>query len=429
MSAKSESRLRRQQAFLAQRRRARGLPPAQPPDKQLRVKRPSRPPSPAPGTGAPGNRLRWRHHALTAILLVAAIASTLFALNVARPRSRLPKPLAAMTAADLAAMPDSQLAKLDPLIMNLIVARGIPGLENLDIDKYAKTVDDWAKTINAANNAEEPSSKHDPTYRVSREFWMAGGMAVMLAGPRFGITYTRDNLTPGKPEQQFIHGVIDGKRGTCATMPVLYMAIGHRLKWPIKAVVSADHMWARWDDGIPTSKGGHRFNLEATNASSNGAAGSFSSLTDEEYVAWLQTPREAIDSGSDMTSLSPRQTLGVFLQGRAGYWTARGDLARAQGDLALAVQCFPQNRDIRAAYLSLMTQAAGRAATWNLVPTHALDPQRRYPTLDVERFNRENMEARQRLTQPPTQLNQPDWLNPVPAWPGTGPNLHLQPPR
>jgi hypothetical protein len=263
-----------------------------------------------------------------------------------------------MTAEDLAALPDSQLDRMDPLIMDLIVARGIPGLESLDIAKYTTTVDAWAKRIDDANRASEPFSKDEPTYRVSREFWMAGGMCVMLAGPAFGIRYTTDNLTAGKPEQQFVHGLIDNKLGTCATMPVLYMAIGHRLGWPIHAVVSRDHMWARWDDGRP---GGTRFNLEATNAKSSEGVGSFSSLTDREYADWLHTPSPAITSGSDFTSLTARQALGVFLQGRAGYWSEHGNGNKAVTDLELAVRCFPANVDI-VRFLSLMKRGRLRSS-------------------------------------------------------------------
>jgi hypothetical protein len=254
------------------------------------------------------------------------------------------RPMHKWTALDLAALDDAQLAKIDPIVMNLVVARGIPGLERLDIGKYTRMVDALAAKLDEANRRAERYSKDDATYRVSREFWMAGGMAVALAGPSFGIRYTTEPLDASRPEQQFVHGVLDRKMGTCATMPVLYMAIGHRLGWPIRAVVSGDHMWARWDDG---KKGGQRFNLEATSATSSGGMGSFNSLSDEEYAEGLQTPAIAIRSGSDFTSLTPRQTLGVFLQGRAAYWATRDEFGRAEQDLLLALQCFPQNRDLR----------------------------------------------------------------------------------
>lgn len=322
----------------------------------------------------------------------------------------------AMTSADLVSMPDGELANVDPLVMNLIVARGIPEVGNLDIPKYAKIVDAWASQIEAANRAAEPLSKNDPAYLVSREFWLAGGMAVMLAGPAFGISYTRDNLNPGSPDQQFIHGVIDNRKGTCATMPVLYMAIGRRLGWPIKAVVSGDHMWARWDDGVPVAEGGKRFNLEATNARSEGGEGSFASLTDDQYIQWLETPRGSIEGGSDMTSLTPRQVLGVFLQGRAGYWVEHKEPAKAEADLRVALECFPQNRDIRRFHAWVKSEVTGRSKS--------ATRSRGGKSLDVERINRQHQEARERLLPPLAQPVQNPTLVPSPIDPG----FQAQPP-
>lgn len=301
--------------------------------------------------------------------------------------------------------------------MNLVVARGLPGLESLDIAKYSRIVDEWAQGLAAANRAAEPFAKDEPTYRVGREFWMAGGMAVALAGPRFGIRYTSEGLDPGRPEQQFVHGLIDTKTGTCATMRVLYMAIGHRLGWPIKAVVSRDHMWARWDDGRPPGRGGTRFNLEATNAKSEGSMGSFNSLSDEEYRRWLGTSLEAIESGSDFSSLTPRQTLGVFLQGRAACWAVGGRWDRAYDDLRLAVACFPQNREIRAFHDNAAAEvgaspawAGGPGAAGSRPPRPDRRTEHERRLAEVERINRENTERLRRLLEPPPNET------PAPPW-------------
>jgi hypothetical protein len=84
---------------------------------------------------------------------------------------------------------------------------------------------------------------------------MAGGMAIALAGPSFGIKYTSDVLDPGNPAQQFVYGVLDNGTGTCASMSVLYLGIAHRLGWSLKAVVIGDHMWTGWDAGRPVGCG------------------------------------------------------------------------------------------------------------------------------------------------------------------------------
>jgi hypothetical protein len=55
----------------------------------------------------------------------------------------------------------------------------------------------------------------------------------------------------------FIHGLLGGHGGSCVTMPVLYAAIGRRLRYPIKLVGAKQHTFCRWDDGA-----GERFNIE-----------------------------------------------------------------------------------------------------------------------------------------------------------------------
>lgn len=50
-----------------------------------------------------------------------------------------------------------------------------------------------------------------------------------------------------------------GGRGTCSSLPPLYVAIGRRLGYPLKLVKSFAHLFARWDNGA-----GERFNIECT---------------------------------------------------------------------------------------------------------------------------------------------------------------------
>jgi hypothetical protein len=279
-------------------------------------------------------------------------------------------------------MSDEQLRRVDPLVMNLAVARGVPEYGRIDVRKYVSAVDAWAAMIAEANRLAEPHAAGDSAYEHDRRVWLAGGMDTMLAGPRCRVTYTKAKLDPARPGQQFVCGLIDTRQGTCATMPVLYMSIGHRLGWPIRAVVARDHMWARWDDGQAEGKDGARFNLEATATSVDGPESAFYTPPDEAYIKDMRVSRLALGCGSDMTSLTPRQVLGVFLQGRAGYWAAKGSWTKAEHDLLLAVRCFPQNREIRSFLVHAMSRVnervftraeqAGLASRLLGVPTHTM---------------------------------------------------------
>lgn len=160
-----------------------------------------------------------------------------------------------------------------------------------------------------------------PAYRADRDIWRAGSMAIALASPQVGIGYTRDVQMTNHADL-FVPGLIDTKRGTCSNMPALYGAVAPRLRWPLKAVVATDHMWCRWDDGTK------RFNLEATSTESWGGEGSFSTPPDEAYRADLNVRAKAEEVGSDLATLTARQTLGVYLQQRAGYWRRQGTRRR-----------------------------------------------------------------------------------------------------
>jgi hypothetical protein len=51
------------------------------------------------------------------------------------------------SSSDLLAMSDEALERVDPLEIDLAVARTIPGCESLDVARYKKVVDEWAERV------------------------------------------------------------------------------------------------------------------------------------------------------------------------------------------------------------------------------------------------------------------------------------------
>lgn len=332
-----------------------------------------------PTTPPSGRSKRLRLNGLAAILLLGtlAIVSIVSGSNrsggVAAMEAAAGKPspvsirstgdlasYQAMAVSDLVALSDDELEAIDPLVINMIVAKVLPELVDIKFEKYVRIVDTWARRIGDGLAAAEANGAMDPSYEVDPNIWRAGGMAIAVAGRSIGITYTRD-VTLTDHADLFVPGMIETKEGTCSNMPMLHLAIGWRLGWPLKAVVTRDHMWCRWDDGVPgPDDGGSYFNLEATAASNEGGGwGGFSTPTDEQYIKDFQTPLKAIESGSDMVSLTARQTLGVLLQQRAGYWRAQGKPYQAFADMQLAAECFPQNVDIQSTLAKDRNRLAG----------------------------------------------------------------------
>ncbi len=317
---------------------------------------------------------------------------------------------AELSARDLVAMSDAELEAMDPLVMNMVVAKGVPDLAGIDFAKYAKVVDGWADRIGqGVRVGEADAARTSPAYRADPDIWRAGSMAIALASPQVGIGYTRDVKMTNHADL-FVPGLIDTKRGTCSNMPILYMAVAHRLGWPLKAVVAADHMWCRWDDGKK------RFNLEATSTKSGGGEGSFSTPPDEAYQTDLNIPAKAVEVGSDLSTLTARQTLGVYLQQRAGYYRETGKWAQAEEDLLLARVCFPANRDIFRNLLMVMDERAkglyspdeaarlfgrGEDPAVAQAKRRAEQDRLRQQVLEANRINQENRERRERDRQAP----------------------------
>ena len=92
--------------------------------------------------------------------------------------------------------------------------------------------------------------------------------------------------------------VLEGKKGHCMSLSVIYVAIAERLQLPIFAKVVPAHVFVCYDDGQS------KFNIETT-------AGGHS-LPDSHYSRFLPYPKRII-SGFYLRKLSKAKLLGTFL--------------------------------------------------------------------------------------------------------------------
>jgi hypothetical protein len=147
----------------------------------------------------------------------------------------------------------------------------------------------------------------------------------------------------------FIHGIIDGPGGTCASMPVLYVAVGRpRLGYPLRLVEARGHLFFRWDDptgerfGIP-----ERFNIE-------GAGQGIGSYPDDYYQTWPDEWTEQDKAGGFyLKSLSPTEELAAFLCTRGECLTDNGRLAEAIQAYEWAVGLVPEDPRYRTQLMKL----------------------------------------------------------------------------
>lgn len=248
---------------------------------------------------------------------------------------------------ELAARTDAELATVDPVAMNLVVAKGIPTLAELDIGRYQRIVDDWVADFlvrclprwTPYFHAAPQDFKDDIRY-----FYL--GMVCQYLELEIGIEYKQDQrdveaILYTDPLDLFLNGLIDTREGTCANMATLQMAFGWRLGWPVSLACANSHFILRFDDGETA------YNIEATQS----GYGGFKSDPDEYLIETKRLPPIAVACGSELRALRPLEVLGSFIGLRARHFKDLGKqvgdeatILESEADWLLARRLFPTNR-------------------------------------------------------------------------------------
>jgi hypothetical protein len=254
-----------------------------------------------------------------------------------------------ITAEQLVGLSDEQLAEFDPLAVNLIVAKGVPRLADLDIRRYQIQVNAWAWDF-----AKQYLPAWTKVFQKEPEFYnhdprlFEVGMIQQFFAKEVGITYRQDvsdsvRIRLLNPSDLFVNGLLDTLEGTCANMPVLYVAVAWRMGWRVSLACQRAHYLTRYDDGSQT------FNIEAAISRTDGPGFYWSS--DDLHIELNQITDKALISGSDLKALSPRERLGAFFSSRARHYRNMCDqygdyswLQFAERDCLLACHLFPDYR-------------------------------------------------------------------------------------
>jgi hypothetical protein len=229
----------------------------------------------------------------------------------------------------------------DIAALNLRCAQGLSGAEDLDEGRLLDWLDQAARLVRFETCRHWYRFTDSPsTYNNSAGYFCCYFLLQTLQeelGVRYNPARIRDSkfqdpkcFDPDFRDSRdlFIHGMIDGPGGTCASMPVMYVAVGRRLGYPLKLVQTRAHLFARWDDpegkcfGFP-----ERFNVES-------AGEGIASYDDDHYKSWPE-PWTEIDEaeGWYLKSMRPREELASFL-------AMRGDCLMDNGRIVEALQAY-----------------------------------------------------------------------------------------
>jgi hypothetical protein len=240
---------------------------------------------------------------------------------------------------EMMAWDGGRLARTDPAVLNLEVAKGISELNDLKVAPYCQLLDQAIAGFSRWLPQAEREFYADPQGWDNDLVAFRLGMLCQYIEQVLGIHYNEDQKHASKisytnPGDLFLNGILDTRRGACGNMAVLYVSLCWRLGWPVSLAMSGWHTLCRYDDGT------RAINIETTAIGEGG----FSTPPDAHYIRADKLTAEDIPSGSDLTALKPRQMLGCFFGWQGRYWYDRYDAVRARDDYARAAKLFPQSR-------------------------------------------------------------------------------------
>lgn len=203
---------------------------------------------------------------------------------------------------------DDELAAQDIAFINLTAAIGLPGSESLDIAAALNRLDYWTQLVHLNTEHWLPKFAPEDDCRTPEQYRMMAMITVLQRdiGVRFNPAQMSGPYNAMDSQDQFIHGALTEFRGTCCSLPILYLAIGRRLGYPLRQVRTKGHSFIRWDD-----PSGERFNVDC--------AGFGYVLHDDEFYRHWPFPFSERDRADPfyLTSLTPRQELASTIWARA----------------------------------------------------------------------------------------------------------------
>ncbi len=287
------------------------------------------------------------------LLLALGVGGNVFA-HFATKRSTTPSPQtqaqqsgksAPRTLAELLALPAEDLKNCDIALINLLCAEGLRGSEQLNVAETLKLLDGLSSHVERETTRHLYRYRDKPAEFNQCEPLFRMEMLATVLQQDLRVHYNPERATPvgvfeendfffANSEDVFIHGLIGDKRmGTCASMPVFYVAVGRRLGYPLKLVPTKNHLFVRWEDDR------WRFNVDATGRG-------FHHFDDNHYRQWpYPISKEEEAKFGLLISMTTAEELAAFLNLRGACLMSMGRPDDAVAAHEQAARLAPQRRE------------------------------------------------------------------------------------
>jgi hypothetical protein len=170
--------------------------------------------------------------------------------TVATTRGRLAEDRAVVpTLSQLCDAPHDYLGELDVGALNLMCAVGLRGAENLDFNRYYQWLEEAVRAVDFETRRHWYRFLLSPAAYNNSPGYFCCYMLLQVLQEELGVRYNPARVRDPKFQDPkcfdpdfrdsrdlFIHGILDGDGGTCASMPVLYLAVGRALGYPLSLV-------------------------------------------------------------------------------------------------------------------------------------------------------------------------------------------------
>ena len=252
-----------------------------------------------------------------------------------------------VSARDLFEMPMENLDRVDIGRMNIICARNVIKSEVIDTEKYVGKLDEWAAIAKRMEQKylpffERNAARYDNSLAkfkavtlaltIQQDLKCGYNMNLIESG---AMSDVRSPRFFRNPDDIFITGLLKNRKGTCASLPVLFVALGRRLNYPVFLAHTKGHLYCRWDDGKEC------FNVEVTGQGVD-------TPPDSHYKGPPYNPTgDDIKSEGMLRNLTNRESLSVFLSTAAMNREACRDFGMAVIFYDIALRISPDSSVVR----------------------------------------------------------------------------------